>query len=89
MKTIHKYAIPVLEKFSLSLPKGSDVLRIDDVDGLFWMWAAVDTEQPEVIRNFECYKTGMPVTPGRLEYLGFFKMFVMQELCLYVFERKA
>lgn len=87
---IFKYDIPVLETFTLDLPRDADVIRIDDVEGKFFMWAIVDVDPtvPKVKRYFENYKTGQPfkTNPRDLKYLGFFKMFIMQELCLYVFE---
>lgn len=88
MKAIFKYPIPVLEKFSVSLPADAQVIRVDDVDGHFFLWAIVDTEADLVERHFECYKTGQPIeTPlHRLFYLGLCKLFIMQELGLYVFE---
>lgn len=88
MNVIHKFAIPVLEKFTLDLPDTAHIIRIDDVDGKFWMWVVVDTEAKYVKRYFEVYKTGQEIkTPiSHLFYHGFFKMFIMQELCLYLFE---
>jgi hypothetical protein len=48
----------------------------------------VDTEALPEPRYLECYKTGQPIeTPTQfLSYLGACKLFIMQELCLYVFE---
>lgn len=91
MKSIFKYQAPVKEQFSLSLPIGAEILRVDDVDGMFFLWAIVDTEESLTeLRHFECYKTGAPfrVDPSKLNYLGFWKIFVQMELCLYVFEVK-
>lgn len=90
MKSIYKYSLPVQEKFSLELPAGANIIRVEDVDGKFWMWAIVDTnpEHPKAVRNFECYKTGQPIEDvAGLKYLGLCKLFIMQELGLYIFER--
>lgn len=90
MKSIFKYSLPVQEKFQLDLPAGADIIRVDDVEGLFWVWAIVDTDpdHPKETRFIECYKTGQPIeTPlEQLKYLGHCKLFIMQELCLYMFE---
>lgn len=88
MKSIYKYALPVQEKLAIELPTGADIIRVDDVDGLFWLWAIVDPEAEKVPRRIECYKTGQPIeTPlEHLKYLGCCKLFIMQELCLYMFE---
>lgn len=89
MKVIFKYPLPVQEKLNIELPQGAKIIRVDDVDGLFWLWAIVDTEQPLELRHIECYKTGqqMPSDAEDLTYLGCCKLFIMQELCLYMFER--
>ena len=90
MKAIYKYSIPVTEKHNIELPKGAIIIRVDDVEGLFFLWAIVnpDEEHPTEKRCLEFYKTGQPIeTPlERLNYLGTCKLFIMQELCLYVFE---
>ena len=88
MKKIFKYSLPVQEKFMLELPSGAEIIRVDDVDGKFWLWAIVDPEAANEPRRFECYKTGQPMETQRdhLKYIGFCKLFIMQELCLYIFE---
>lgn len=91
MKVIYKYSLPVQEKFTIELPAAAQIIRVDDVDGKFWMWAIVDTEAPVHTRHIECYKTGQSIeTPlTDLKYLGCCKLFIMQELCLYIFENVA
>lgn len=90
MNKIYKYSIPTKEKHVVELPKGAKIIRVEDVDGLFFLWAIVNTEEnhPTEKRCLEFYKTGQPIeTPiDRLNYLGTCKLFIMQELCLYVFE---
>lgn len=88
MKVIYKYSLPVLEKFTLDLPGGAEIIRVGTVDGKFWLWAIVDNEAPTEPRFIECYKTGQQIeTPLEdLKYLGFCTLYIMQELCLYMFE---
>jgi hypothetical protein len=87
-KRIYKYSIPCLEKFVISLPAGADIIRVGDVDGQFWLWAIVDPSLPSEQRYIECYKTGQPIETdaASMKYLGCCKLFIMQELCLYIFE---
>ena len=90
MNKIFKYSIPTKEKFTLELPKDARIIRVEDVDGLFYLWAIVNAE-PDVekeVRYFECYKTGQSIlTPLEdLHMVGTCKLFIMQELCLYIFE---
>lgn len=91
MKRIFKYPLPVQEKFTIGLPAGAEIIRVEDVAGLFWLWAIVDTDKPMESRHIECYKTGQPIeTPTEwLLYLGCCKLFIMQELCLYMFENRS
>ncbi len=37
-RVIHKYQMPVLEEFTMSLPAGARILRVQDQGGMFWMW---------------------------------------------------
>jgi hypothetical protein len=87
---IFKYPLPVKETFTLDLPDDAEIIRVDDVDGHFWLWAIVNTDPtiPTKTRYFENYKTGQEfkTNPRYLKYLGMVKMFIMQELALYVFE---
>ena len=88
MKTIYKYPLPVQEKYIIELPKDARIIRCSDVDGLFFIWAIVDTEAELENRYLELYKTGQPIETD-LDYLvmiGQCRLFIMQELMLYVFE---
>ena len=94
MKKIFKYELSIKEKQEIELPINAKIIRVDDVDGKFFLWAIVevsdeDTEEIDTeIRYIEFYKTGQPIkTPiENLNYIGFCKLFIMQELGLYVFE---
>ena len=92
-KKIFKYELSIKEKQELELPVGAKIIRVDDVDGKFFLWAIVeppkeDEENETEVRYLEFYKTGQPIEgDSNLQYLGFCKLFIMQELGLYVFER--
>jgi hypothetical protein len=90
MKKIFKYSLPVQEKYVIELPIGAKIIRVEDVDGLFFLWAIVDPgdDVMKEPRYLEFYKTGQPIeTPIEdLIMVGTCKLFIMQELCLYVFE---
>ena len=86
-KTIFKYQMPVLEKFEMELPKEAEIIRMEDQDGMFWLWAVVDTRLGTEIRNFRAFKTGALIPDGwDLQYIGFCAVFVQMELGLYIFE---
>lgn len=85
-KVIYKYQMPILEEFYMTLPKDAEIIRVDNQDGMFWLWAVVDTEVPDEKRKFYSVKCGANVPDGDLKYLGFCAIFIQQELGLYIFE---
>lgn len=88
-KVIYKYQMPVLERFEMELPEGAEIIRMQDEDGLFWLWAVVDTDAVKETRAFHAYKTGAKIDDkANLEYVGFCAVFVQMELGLYIFEEK-
>lgn len=84
---IFKYQMPVLERFTMNLPKRAQIIRMADQGGMFWLWAVVDTRLPDEERRFIAVKCGgnVPET-GHYIYRGFCAIFVQQELGLYIFE---
>lgn len=85
---IYKYEIPTCENFSLDLPKSSQILRVDNIGGFNYLWAIVNTEKEFEVRNFKMYKTGQEMDSfNSLIYLGTCKLYVGEELCVYVFEK--
>lgn len=85
--TIFKYQMPVLEKFEMKLPKGALIIRMADQDGMFWLWAVVDTNAPDETRHFRAFKTGAEIPSDlHMAYIGFCAVFVQMELGLYIFE---
>ena len=84
---IFKYQMPVLEKFEMNLPAGAEIVRVADMNGMFWMWALVDTDAPTEVRQFMAFKTGAEIPRNiKLNYIGFCSVFVQMELGLYIFE---
>lgn len=86
-RIIFKYQMPVLESFSMKLPQGAQIIRMEDQGGMFWLWAVVNTDAPDEERNFLAFKTGAKMPDGvNLQYVGFCAVFVQMELGLYIFE---
>lgn len=86
-KVIFKYQMPVLERFSMELPAGAEIIRMEDQGGMFWLWAVVDTDAPLEQRDFMAFKTGASIPRDiNLSYVGFCAVFVQMELGLYIFE---
>ena len=91
--TVFKYPIPILESFTLDLPKDAQILRIDHIDGYSWLWALVDVNTPDEKRKFVAFKTGGThpnvKSMDNLVYLGYHEIYVQQGLGLYLFEDKS
>lgn len=89
-RVIFKYQMPVLERFTMQLPVGAEIVRMADHGGMFWLWAVVDTSAPTEDRHFRAFKTGAAMPDGPpLRYVGFCAVFVQMELGLYIFEEIA
>ena len=86
MKRIFKYQLPILEEVELELPIGAEVIRIDDLGGIIWLWAIIDDESKTEIRKFYLYKTGGSMADLPMKYLGCGAVYIQMELMLYVFE---
>lgn len=86
-RVIFKYQMPVLEHFTMTLPKGAEIVRMADQGGMFWCWAVVDTEAETEERTFRAFKTGAKMPDGLpLQYVGYCAIYVQAELGLYIFE---
>ena len=89
-RVIFKYQMPVLEAFTMRLPAGAEIIRMQDQGGMFWLWAVVNTDAPLEDRRFRAFKTGAEMPDGLpLRYVGFCAVFVQMELGLYIFEEIA
>ncbi len=89
-RVIFKYQMPVLEQFTMQLPIGAQIIRMEDQGGMFWLWAVVRTDVPDETRRFRAFKCGGKIPDAlNLEYIGFCAVFVQQELGLYIFEDKT
>lgn len=87
-EVIFKYQMPVKERFTMLIPSGAEIIRMEDQDGMFWLWAIVNTTHMDEELTFHSVKCGgkMPEVEGRLVYRGFCRIFIQQELGLYIFE---
>ena len=84
---VYKYLIPFQEGFQLTLPKGSQIVRIDNDQGNPYLWALVPLEEKEtVVFKFQSSKTGGIINHEKpLHFIGTISIFVQQELTLYIF----
>lgn len=62
MHKIYKYKLPCKEKHTIQLPIGARIIRVDDIEGQFFLWAIVDTNVLSMEdRHLDFYKTGQHV----------------------------
>lgn len=85
---IWKYQMPVAEEFTLKLPKGAEIIRMDGENGYLWCWAVVDTQAPLEERHFAAFKAGgeMPDDLSNHFFVGMASIYIQAELMLYIFE---
>ena len=84
---VYKYLIPFQEGFELILPKGSQIVRIDNDQGNPYLWALVPIDGKETVTfKFQSSKTGGIINHEiPLHFIGTISIFVQMELMLYVF----
>lgn len=77
MYTIYKYPVKIKDTFRITMPAGAAILtvQIDQKDGVPYIWAGVDTNNPTCVRCFEVHGTGNPMknTEGDRQYVGSFQ----------------
>lgn len=81
---VYKYLIPFQEGFELTLPKGSQIVRIDNDQGNPYLWALTPVDETEtVIFKFQSSKTGGTITHEKpLHFIGTISIYVQMELML-------
>lgn len=62
MKVIYKYSIAA-KIIKIDMPKGAEILKVDEQGGEPYLWALVETENKDEERLFDTYGTGDEI-PG-------------------------
>lgn len=70
MRTIWKYAMPWSGTVSLHLPRGAQVLSVQEQEGALTLWALVDPKAANVRRTFVVAITGGEVGDRQITHLG-------------------
>jgi hypothetical protein len=61
MKTIWKYPLHLIDKQTVNMPKGAEILTVQIQNGTITMWALVDPESVKIKRTIEIFGTGHPI----------------------------
>ena len=55
---IWKYKLEITGLQKIEMPKGSEVLSVDNQNGRLCLWAKGDINKPKEVRHFEIFGTG-------------------------------
>jgi hypothetical protein len=72
-KQIWKFNFPIKDDFQIEMPKGANILTVQNQHERGTLWAICDTEAEKEIRNFSITGTGHPIDPVNKDYIGTFQ----------------
>lgn len=71
MLKVFKYAVPMIDEFTIGMPEGAQLLSFQEQHGDGQLWALVDPNAPTVERHFRLAGTGHPIVdPRALHFVG-------------------
>jgi len=71
MHTIYKYRLEVTDLQGIWMPKGAEILSVQDQAGYVTLWTLCDTDEPLVRRGIRIYGTGHVIIPySEVDYIG-------------------
>ena len=73
-RQIWKWTLEVLDKQSLPMPEGAQVLSVQAQGGAPQLWALVDPKAYGCFRTFATYGTGQPMPDEPGVYVGTYQM---------------
>ena len=87
MLKVFKYDISINDYFTVNLPQGAQVLKVEEQYGKPQLWALVDPNAPQGERTFRFVGTGHPINDA-IEQLKFINTFQMKNgaLIFHIFE---
>jgi len=72
MKTIWKYTLA--PKAKIEMPKGAQILCVQEQHGEAQLWALVNPKAPKEVRCFTVYETGHDFSDNPGTYIGTFQL---------------
>ena len=70
MKTIYKYQLSVVERQSICMPEGAEVLTVQDQNGALCLWALIDPDNSQSERIIYMVGTGHKINADKGNYVG-------------------
>lgn len=77
MKTIYKYSFEINDVVELKMPKGAQLLSVQDQEGTACAWALIDPSEELVNFKLRIFGTGHPIPEEELVNLEYFVTFQM------------
>lgn len=69
-KQIWKFNLTVAINFKIEMPKGAEIISVQNQGGNGVMWAICDTQAEKEIRTFAIFGTGHNMPADGLKYVG-------------------
>ena len=77
MKTVFKFSLPVVDHALVQMPRGAQILTVDQQYNQAYIWALVDNAEPYVNHKFTVHGTGHPAND--VEGLAFVGSLILME----------
>jgi len=75
MRTVHKYPVKLTDNFEIELPKGAQILTVQEQYDFPQLWALVNpNENKKQKRKFRLAGTGHQIKETNLEYINSFQL---------------
>lgn len=87
MKTIWKFRFKIVSPLRISMPKGAEVLTVQNQDGAGCLWAVVNPENELESRYFEIFGTGQAMYEDMAVERKYIATFQQPPYVWHVFER--
>lgn len=86
-KSVWKYPVPIADYFVLEMPRGAEILYLDEQQKLLCLWALVQPGAAREKRAFRLAGTGHPILENNLDYVDSLVM-LGGDLVFHLFEIK-
>ena len=87
VKTIYKYQLSAVERQSIYMPEGAEVLTVQDQNGALCLWALIDSDNSQSERIIYMVGTGHKINTEKGNYVGTIQS-LEGALILHVFEKE-
>ena len=72
--SIWKFNFPIKDRITIQMPKGAEILTVQNQNEEGTLWAICNTEADKEPRYFLIYGTGHPIDTDGKKYIGTFQV---------------